>query len=148
MAERELDQALIRILRQFNAARISSSEAPAEEEELDPLRQASHRLAVYGSLAPGQPNHSVMEDINGEWIDGFVRGTLAESGWGSGIGYPAITWDPAGDRVPVKILVSSELPEHWKRLDEFEGAEYVRILVPVEDEDGGLIAVANIYAFA
>ncbi len=46
----------------------------------------------------------------------------------------------------VKMLVSPELPEHWKRLDEFEGAEYVRILVPVEDEGSGLIGVANIYA--
>ncbi len=147
MAEQELDQALIRVLRLVNAARVSSSPAPAEEK-LDPLLSASHRLAVYGSLAPDQPNHSVIHAIRGEWTDGFVRGTLAESGWGSGIGYPAITWDPAGDRVPVRILVSSELPEHWKRLDEFEGAEYVRILVPVEDEDGGLIAVANIYAFA
>ena len=32
------------------------------------------------------------------------------------------------------------------RLDEFEGAEYVRTLVPVEDEGGAPIAVANIYA--
>ena len=112
------------------------------------LGQASHRLAVYGSLASGQPNHSVIQNIRGEWTDGFVRGELTESGWGSGMGYPALTWDPDGDRVPVKMLVSSELPEHWKRLDDFEGAEYVRVLVPVEDEDGELIAVANIYALA
>ena len=32
------------------------------------------------------------------------------------------------------------------RPDEFEGAEYVRTLVPVEDEGGAPIAVANIYA--
>ena len=117
-------------------------------EAVEVLGQASHRLAVYGSLAPGQPNHSVIQNIRGEWTDGFVRGELTESGWGSGMGYPALTWDPDGDRVPVKMLVSSELPEHWRRLDEFEGAGYVRMLVPVEDEDGGLIAVANIYALA
>jgi hypothetical protein len=46
------------------------------------------------------------------------------------------------------MLVSPELPEHWKRLDEFEGADYARILVPVEDGGGTLIAVANIYALA
>ncbi len=148
MADREVDKALIRVLRQVNAARISPSRAPAEEEELDPLRSASHRLAVYGSLAPGEPNHSVIEGIRGVWTDGFVRGRLKRTGWGSGIGYPAISWDPEGDRVRVKMLVSPELPEHWKRLDEFEGAEYARILLPVEDKDGGLIAVANIYALA
>ena len=145
MAGREIDETLIRVLRQVNAARISPSQAPAEEEALEPLRSASHRLAAYGSLAPGEQNHSVIESIEGAWVDGFVRGRLKRTGWGSGIGYPAISWDPEGDRVRVKMLVSSELPEDWKRLDEFEGAEYARILVPVEDEGGGLIAVANIY---
>lgn len=48
--------------------------------------------------------------------------------------------------MPVKMLVSPELPENWKRLDEFEGADYARILVPVEDGGGTLIAVANTYA--
>ena len=149
MTGTELDQALILILRRVNAARISSSYDAGqgeEEEVLEVLRQTSHRLAVYGSLAPGQPNYSVIQDIRGEWTDGFVRGTLAEFGWGSGIGYPAITWDPDAAAVPVKLVVSPELPDHWKRLDAFEGAEYARILVPVEDEGGGLIAVANIYA--
>jgi hypothetical protein len=46
------------------------------------------------------------------------------------------------------MLVSSDLPLHWALLDEFEGVEYVRILVPIEDEDGGLIAVANTYVAA
>ncbi len=146
MADRELDEALIRVLRQVNAARVSPSPTAAEEQDSGPLRSASHRLAVYGSLAPDQPNQSVIESIRGAWVDGFVRGRLKRTGWGSGIGYPAISWDPEGDRVRVKMLVSSELPEDWKRLDEFEGAEYARILVPVEDEGGGLIAVANIYA--
>ena len=113
---------------------------------MGPLRQASHRLAAYGSLAPGEQNHSVIETTRGEWTDGFVRGTLKRTGWGSGIGYPAISWDPEGDRVRVKMLASPELPGHWKRLDEFEGADYARTLVPVEDEGGALIAVANIYA--
>ncbi len=149
-----IDPALIAALQQVNAARISSShdssqaELPPEDEVLEVSRQASHRLAVYGSLAPGRPSHSVIEGIRGAWTDGFVRGRLKRTGWGSGIGYPAISWDPEGDRVRVKMLVSPELPEHWKRLDEFEGADYVRVLVPVEDEGGALIAVANIYALA
>ena len=149
MMDSQLGTALILILRRVNAARVSSSHDSRqgeEEEVLEALRQASHRLAVYGSLAPDQPNHSVIENIRGAWVDGFVHGRLKRTGWGSGIGYPPISWDPEGDRVPVKMLVSPELPEHWKRLDEFEGADYARILVPVEDGGGTLIAVANIYA--
>ncbi len=148
MMDSQIGTALILLLQRVNEARISSSEAPAEEEDSGPLHQASHRLAAYGSLAPGEQNHSVIESIRGDWSDGFVRGRLKRTGWGSTIGYPAIRWDPEGDRVRVKMLVSPELPERWKRLDEFEGAEYARILVPVEDEGGGLIAVANIYAMA
>ena len=144
----DLDKALILILQRVNAARVSSSHDMSQgekEEVLEVLRQASYRLAVYGSLAPDQLNHSVIQDIRGEWVDGFVRGKLTECGWGSGIGYPAIASDQDGDPVPVMMLVSSRLPDHWKRLDEFEGAEYARILVPVQDEGGGFIAVANIY---
>ncbi len=149
MMDSQIGTALILILQRVNEARVSSSHDVSQDEEeevLAVLHQASHRLAAYGSLAPGEPNHSVIESIRGEWTDGFVRGRLKRTGWGSGIGYPAITWNPGGDRVRVMLLVSPELPEHWKRLDEFEGTDYARILVPVEDEGGGLIAVANIYA--
>ena len=147
-----LDQSLIQLLQRVNAAaragssRISSRDDESAAQAL--LGQAEKRLAVYGSLAPGEPNHFVIEHLRGEWVDGFVRGTLSESGWGSGIGYPAITWDWRADPIPVRMFVSSELPEHWRRLDEFEGAEYIRILVPVEDVDGELVAAANIYAAA
>ena len=42
------------------------------------------------------------------------------------------------------LLTSTDLPAHWDRLDEFEGSEYQRILVPVIDRER-VIAVANIY---
>jgi gamma-glutamylcyclotransferase (GGCT)/AIG2-like uncharacterized protein YtfP len=61
------------------------------------------------------------------------------------MGYPAMRWDPAADCIPVDLFDSSDLEAHWTRLDEFEGEEYIRILVPVEDDDG-VLAVANIYA--
>ncbi len=148
---------LLELLRKINAARASPEaaddterllESRPEEAGGEAVRSACDRLAVYGSLAPGQPNHRVIQAIRGAWHDGFVRGRLKRTGWGSGIGFPAFTWDPGGDRVRVKLLVSSELPRHWERLDAFEGADYLRILVPVEDEGGRLIAVANLYAAA
>ena len=42
------------------------------------------------------------------------------------------------------------LAERWQELDDFEGAEYRRILLPVYDEDASasLVAVANIYEIA
>ena len=119
--------------------------ADLAETMLDRLLGVSRRLAVYGSLAPGRENHSVIEGIPGEWLEGFVRGRHHPSGWGATMGYPAMRWDPAGERIPVSVLVSEALPSHWARLDRFEGNEYERILVPVED-DSGRIAAANIYA--
>ena len=108
------------------------------------LAQPSGKLAVYGTLAPGEENHGVLDGIDGVWIDGFVRGALLKSGWGAPLGFPALRWDPSRAGIPVKLLVSPHLRSHWKRLDEFEGEEYRRILVPVEQERT-TIAVANIY---
>lgn len=44
----------------------------------------------------------------------------------------------------MKLLVSEDLEHHWERLDELEGPEYQRILVPVYMGDE-VLAVANIY---
>lgn len=97
-----------------------------------------HRLAVYGSLAPGRPNAWVLEPLDGRWIEGgYVRGRLRREGWGAAHGFPGLEPDPSGDRVPVRVFVSSELPDHWSRLDAFEGADYRRIVVPVEGLPGG-----------
>lgn len=92
-----------------------------------------HRLAVYGSLAPGETNAWVLEPLEGTWLfGGFVRGRLHREGWGAGHGFPGLELDPDGERVPVDVFVSRELPDHWGRLDAFEGQDYRRIVVPVE----------------
>jgi len=117
------------------------------EEVADTLFGASRKLAVYGSLRPDGENHHVVEDLEGRWRRGFVRGRLLEEGWGAGMGYPAMVWEPDAGRVEVALLESAGLPSAWPRLDAFEGAEYRRILVPVRD-DGGVSAVANLYALA
>jgi len=107
---------------------------------------AQCRLAVYGSLAPGRSNHHQLQNLRGEWHSGcIVRGELADRGWGAALGYPALRWSKLGPPVPAELLVSDELPEHWLRLDEFEGPEYLRILVPVLSS-AGVVAVANLYA--
>lgn len=116
------------------------------EAELERDYACSHRLAVYGTLVPGRSNHYMVKDLVGAWLQGSVRGSLRDVGWGAVEGYPALTWQPGADaRVAVHLLISAELPRHWQRLDAFEGEGYLRILVPVE-VDGGRFEVANLYA--
>lgn len=97
------------------------------------------RLAVYGSLAPGEANHDQLAGLKGRWGEGWVRGVLHDRGWGAAEGFPGLVLDPAGDRVRVKVFRSAELPGAWERLDRFEGREYERVVVPVEGlEEGSL----------
>jgi gamma-glutamylcyclotransferase (GGCT)/AIG2-like uncharacterized protein YtfP len=104
-------------------------------------------LIVYGSLAPGKPNHPVVEHLRGNWLRGIVRGKLENAGWGVGIGYPAFR--PARleeeEQIEASILISDDLVDFWPNLDEFEGDEYKRILVPFELESGEA-GIGNIYA--
>ena len=138
-----LEEALARI----NALRYSS--APTEgrtiaEKILDALFHTESCLAVYGTLAPGAPNHHLIEDLRGKWREGNVQGEFHQKGWGAQQGYPGMRWIPRASTVPVKILVSVDLEYHWERLDDLEGPGYQRILVPVY-QGGRVIAVANIY---
>jgi hypothetical protein len=48
-----------------------------------PTGAAETRLATYGTLAPGRPNHGHLSDVPGRWLVGEVRGTLIEAGWGA-----------------------------------------------------------------
>lgn len=98
------------------------------------------RLATYGTLAPGRRNHHQVAGLNGRWLTGTVRGTLAQRGWGSALGYPALTPAADGDEVEVHLFVSPDLPQHWARLDAFEGDEYRRARIMVQTEDGPIEA--------
>ncbi len=103
------------------------------------------RLAVYGSLAPGERHHGQIADLSGNWQAASVKGSIADRGWGSRIGYPGFVPDPLGGDVAVMVLTSPELATAWERLDEFEGSEYRRIVVPATMESGEVAPVA-IYA--
>lgn len=109
-------------------------------------------LAVYGTLAPGLPNHHVVAPLGGEWSEGVIEGDLAPEGWGATLGYPAFRPRLGGAAVPVQLLTSPALAAAWPELDRFEGPEYRRILVPVFGAgpagDWQLCTVANIYAAA
>jgi gamma-glutamylcyclotransferase (GGCT)/AIG2-like uncharacterized protein YtfP len=101
---------------------------------------ALHRLATYGSLAPGGPNHHQLDGLEGRWSKGHVYGTLVDAGWGAGLGYPALILDPDGSAIDVHVFESLDLPAHWSRLDDFEGPGYRRVVTTVRMPAGNLDA--------
>jgi len=105
-----------------------------------PVGDAEHRLATYGSLAPGRSNHHQLDGLEGRWSDGHVYGTLVDAGWGAGLGYPALILDPDGIAVEVHVFESADLPQHWSRLDDFEGPGYRRVATTVSTTSGQLDA--------
>ena len=100
------------------------------------LDHPERRLAVYGSLLPGENNHHHVATLAGRWLEGTVEGTLCDRGWAARQGYPGFVPGSSGDRVAVRVLESPALPDAWERLDAFEGEAYRRILAPVEMTSG------------
>ncbi|UPZ17749.1 gamma-glutamylcyclotransferase family protein [Flavobacterium humidisoli] len=95
-------------------------------------------LIIYGSLAPGESNHSVMDPIKGEWKKAIIKGKLEEGGWGSSLGYNgfiAVNNEEA-EIIKAYVLFSEDLTSHWNYLDEFEGDGYTRIQTEYELENG------------
>jgi gamma-glutamylcyclotransferase (GGCT)/AIG2-like uncharacterized protein YtfP len=126
-----------------------SAKAERALEARFPIHQT---LAVYGTLAPGRPNHHVVAPLGGEWTQGVIEGDLYPVGWGATLGYPAFRPGAGGPAVGVHVLQADALATAWTRLDRFEGPGYRRILVPVFTAapagERRLYTVANLYAAA
>jgi gamma-glutamylcyclotransferase (GGCT)/AIG2-like uncharacterized protein YtfP len=122
------------------------------EIRLQEVFRCDQRLAVYGTLAPGRVNHHMVSPLGGEWTPGIAEGDLYQVGWGAALGFMAFRPVPGGPSVDVQVLAAESLPGAWADLDRFEGAEYVRILVPIftstSDGERRLATVANLYAAA
>jgi gamma-glutamylcyclotransferase (GGCT)/AIG2-like uncharacterized protein YtfP len=116
----------------------TDSEASDVETDTD---RPEHALVVYGTLAPGRPNHHLLADVPGEWSEVVITGELGE--WA---GYPMFRWSVDGDRVAAWLLRSPALPDHYDRLDKFETDAYLRLLIPYESSSGR--GVANCYVAA
>ena len=104
------------------------------------------RLATYGTLGPGRSNHHQLSGLNGKWTRGTVRGKRVVKGWGAAQGYPGLILDPKGEIIEVDLFLSEELPEHWDRLDTFEGDEYRRVLTDVSTPEGTVEAYIYVIA--
>lgn len=102
------------------------------------LAKPSIRLASYGTLRPGQSNYKIVSNIQGVWLPGTIRGSVREVA-----GYPAYTWSDDGEEISVEVLCSEQLIQEYSRVDEFEGVNYKRTLVPVLMD--GLYVVCNVY---
>lgn len=134
------------------SARAEEPGAADAERRLDTRFRTGHTLAVYGTLAPGQPNHQVVAPLGGEWAEGLIEGDLLPLGWGAALGYPAFRPRVGGPPVAVQVLTAAKLAAAWPDLDRFEGPGYRRILVPVfragSTDEHRLYTVANLYAAA
>jgi len=106
------------------------------DEIADPNKATDTRLAIYGTLAPGRVNHDQISALAGNWKRGTVKGRLFSSGWGGALGFPGLILDPLGPSVDVDLFESTDLPEHWTRLDDFEGSGYRRVVTSVNTAEG------------
>lgn len=98
----------------------------------------AERLIVYGSLAPGGPNNFMLARLEGAWQKCTIRGRM-----GKYRGFKVFRFDPDGDEHQAWLFSSPALPEKFPDLDDFEGDEYRRTLIPVRI--GGEEILANIY---
>ena len=93
-------------------------------------------LFVYGTLAPGERNAHIMDGMDGDWQKASTRGKRFKDGWGIGNLAPGFFPDPDGSDVNGLIFVSDDLPDHWARLDAFEGSDYERVKIEATLESG------------
>lgn len=89
----------------------------------------------------------MLAGLRGTWEPASVKGTLRQEGWGAAIGFPGIVLDADGGEVDGQVFTSGELPQHWARLDAFEGDGYARVLADVRLPDGREVE-AYIYCLA
>ncbi len=64
---------------------------------------------------------------------------------GAGLGYAGFLLDEDAGDVVVQVLESADLPDHWDRLDAFEGPGYWRVAVAVAVATAAGDVPASIY---
>ena len=97
-----------------------------------------YRLIVYGSLAPGGVNNLLFEGLEGDWERCRIRGRM-----GNYRGFRYYKYDSDGEEFSVWLFTSLGLPERFPDLDDFEGEEYQRIVIPARV--GERTVMAHIY---
>ena len=99
----------------------------------------THRLFVYGTLAPGRANAHMLAQVPGEWEPATITGRLFREGRGAAAGYPGVVLDAQGEDIAGWLFGSPHLAEHWARLDAFEGEGYERVPTTAKRSDGSTV---------
>jgi hypothetical protein len=99
------------------------------------LEDIETRLIVYGSLAPGGPNAFLLSGLEGEWQRCHIHGHM-----GRYRGFKSFRADPEGPEHQAWLFSSAELPRVILDLDDFEGEEYQRSIIPARVNDRWLMA--------
>jgi len=102
---------------------------------LDFFEPPEHRLIVYGSLAPGEVNNFVLAGLEGDWERCVIQGHM-----GRYKGFKVFKYDPQGETYPAWLFSSPLLPPKFPELDDFEGEEYQRIIIPALVSDRLILA--------
>ena len=103
------------------------------------LDYPDQKLIVYGTLAPEDVNRNILSDLQGSWENCSVHGCIEKIN-----GLSFFVWQPNEPTIDLRLFTSAILPKSWLQLDQFEGSDYRRILVPIVKSDK--MVVANIYA--
>jgi len=109
------------------------------------LGRPERRLAVYGTLAPGGPNHDLLAGLGGRWERGSVEGEIVRVGWGEDRRLRALVPRRGAGCAAVWLLEADGLTGRWAALDDFEGPAYRRALVVVQPEGLRPPRVAHAY---
>jgi gamma-glutamylcyclotransferase (GGCT)/AIG2-like uncharacterized protein YtfP len=104
------------------------------------LDHPSHKFVAYGTLRQGQPGYAVLKDVDGSWSSVTLHGVVHEKD-----GLRAFSYSGHADGVAAELLVSKDLPDQWRRLDEFEDARYERHLGLYRDD--GALGIGNVYVW-
>lgn len=105
------------------------------------LDYPQQKLVVYGTLAPENVNRNFLTNIQGDWLDCIIHGNIDEVHK-----LFFFNWQPKGPPIKAWLLVSEMLPESWDQIDQFEGSDYKRILIPIIiKRERHQVCIANIY---
>jgi gamma-glutamylcyclotransferase (GGCT)/AIG2-like uncharacterized protein YtfP len=91
------------------------------------LHHPERRLLTYGTLSPGGANAHMLASISSSPRSVQIKGKIIPK---NGLSYYDRYYRSADPMISCVLLESDDLPLIWPRLDDFEGTEYQRILVP------------------
>ena len=104
-----------------------------------------NNLFVYGTLQKGKQHESILKNLKGSWKKGYVKGNLFNISSGTNYGYPAIKLNKKGSKVYGMIFHSKELKKSLKKIDQFEGSNYKRVISKIFNVNDGTKTESYIY---